>query len=303
MQHQHPSGAIDILSSKASGVKKLTISVPWQMKIGAKIVFSRLPIDYRFWAKLDMFKHGKMASLDYPKKVFSLHRSVAEKHLGSLKGKTILEMGTGDSVASALLANAAGADQCYMIDVGDFTEKDMKFYQAFGRNIGLNLTAECTYPEMLSELRGVQLTEGLASWEKVPQASVDFVWSHSTMEHVRKYEFDETLRRMFNAMKPGGITSHNIHLKDHLGGALNNLRFSEKLWEAEWWANSGFYTNRLRPSEIRNACTFAGFEIIDFVVAKYDTLPTPRSVMIEHFQHMSDEDLLATGVSLVARRT
>lgn len=250
-----------------------------------------------------MFKHGKMASLAYPKKVFSLHRSIAEKYLGPLEGMTILEMGTGDSVASALLANAAGADRCYMIDVGDFTEKDMKFYQEFAQNIGLQLAAGCTYPEMLSELGGIQLTEGLGSWKNVPQASVDFVWSHSTMEHVRKKEFDETLRCMFNAMKPGGITSHNVHLKDHLGGALNNLRFSEELWEAEWWANSGFYTNRLRPSEIRSAFTSAGFELIDFIVAKYDAIPTPRSVMNGHFRHMSDDDLLATGISLVARRT
>lgn len=250
-----------------------------------------------------MFKHGKMASLSYPKKVFTLHRSVALKHLGSIQNKVVMEMGTGDSIASALLAKKDGATRCYMLDVGDFTEKDMKFYQSFAQAIGLTLPPGCTYSEMLSAIGGIQLTQGLASWRMVPAGTVDFVWSHSTLEHVRKGEFDRTLKSMFEAMKPGGIASHNIHLKDHLGGALNNLRFSEELWEADWWANSGFYTNRLRPSEIRSAFLSAGFELIDFTVATYDTLPTPRRVMDGHFQAMSDEDLLATGVSLVARRT
>jgi hypothetical protein len=282
--------------------QKLAKSVPWQIKIAAKIVLSRMPVDYRLWAKLDMFKHGKMASLSYPKKVFSQHRSVAEKFLGSIEGKTILEMGTGDSVASALLASAAGATRCYMLDVGDFTEKDMSFYQTFAQDIGLILPAGCTYSEMLSAIRGIQLTQGLSSWKQVPGGTLDFIWSHSTLEHVRKGEFDQTLKCMYEAMKPGAITSHNIHLKDHLGGALNNLRFSEKLWEADWWANSGFYTNRLRPSELRAAFLSAGFELIDFVVAMYDTLPTPRNAMDRHFRTMSNEDLMATGVSLVARR-
>ena len=41
------------------------------------------------------------------------------------------------------------------------------------------------------------------------------------------------------------MISHQIDLRDHLGGGLNNLRFSDSLWESNFFVKSGFYTNRI----------------------------------------------------------
>jgi len=46
------------------------------------------------------------------------------------------------------------------------------------------------------------------------------------------------------------MCSHRVDLRDHFGSALNNLRFSDKKWELDWIANSGFYTNRIRLQEM-----------------------------------------------------
>ena len=103
-------------------------------------------------------------------------------------------------------------------------------------------------------------------------------------------------------MTPGALCSHNIDLKDHLGGALNNLRFSDRLWEAEWLARSDLYANRLRSIEICEHFIGAGFELLKVEVARRATLATPRRVLAPHFQAMSDDDLLATRMLLVGRR-
>lgn len=275
----------------------------WPLKIAAKLVLSRLPISYRTWTRLGAFRHGKMASLSQPPRVFELHMTRAREHGVEFDGSTVLEMGTGDSIASSLLARKSGARRTYLLDVGDFATKDMSFYRQFSAQIDLAVPSECSYDELLDHVGAVQLTGGLASWKSIPSDSLDFVWSHSTLEHVRKREFDETLAEMFRCMKPGAVASHNIHLTDHLGGALNNLRFSEELWEADWWAaRSGFYTNRMRPSDLLESFRSAGFDVEQYEVAHWDKLPTPRHAMAPQFREMTEEDLLATGVQVLLRK-
>lgn len=44
-----------------------------------------------------------------------------------------------------------------------------------------------------------------------------------------------------------------------LGGALNHLRVLERLWESRLMAESGFYTQRLRYSEMLALFNEAGF--------------------------------------------
>lgn len=278
-------------------------AMPWRLKIAAKVVLSRLPVNYHSWAKLGAFRHGKMNQLAYPGKLFDMHAGAARRHGARIEGGTVLEMGTGDSVAAALIARKNGVERTYLIDVGDFATRDMDFYRAYAVHIGLELPVGATYEQMLASVNGVQLTDGLAAWLRIPDGSLDFVWSHSTIEHVRKGEFGATFAAMFNAMRPGGIASHSIHLKDHLGGALNNLRFSEKVWEAEWFASrSGFYTNRLRPSELIALFEDAGFEVIFREMGVWKSLPTSRSALDPHFRDMSDEDLLATGMHVLLRK-
>src|SRR5690606_27367975 len=121
--------------------------------------------------------------------------------------------------------------------------------------------------------------------------------------HVRRAEFGAPMQEAFRVLKPGGLASHNIDLKDRLGGRLNNLRFSAGLWEGDWFAaRSGFYTNRLRPSELLRHFAEAGCEILGSVVARFRAAPTRRENMDRAFQAMSDEDLQASGLRVMLRK-
>lgn len=79
--------------------------LPWWAKIGAKLVLSRVPAAYAVWQQMGLFRHGHMDTAQYALGVFSSHVQRAGLG-GGLAGKTVLELGPGDSVATALIAKA-----------------------------------------------------------------------------------------------------------------------------------------------------------------------------------------------------
>ena len=74
---------------------------------------------------------------------------------------------------------------------------------------------------------------------EVAENTVDIMFSQAVLEHVRKGEFS-TFSALSQVIKPTG-GARMWWLKDHLGGSLNNLRFSEGLWESD------FFIFRLTP--------------------------------------------------------
>ena len=102
-------------------------------------------------------------------------------------------------------------------------------------------------------------------------------------------------------MKPDGIGVHRVDLKDHLGGSLNNLRFSDATWESWLFQNSGFYTNRIRFSEMVELCRRAGFLCETTRVSRWEHLPIERSALAEPFRHLSESELLVNGFDIVIR--
>src|SRR5690606_14581027 len=100
-------------------------------------------------------------------------------------------------------------------------------------------------------LTGAQyFTNGLVDLERIEADSVTFLFSHVVREHIRKSEFRRVMANCHRILKPGGIASHRVDFQDHLGGSIHNLRFSERVWESRLFAESGFYTNRIRFSQM-----------------------------------------------------
>ncbi len=85
--------------------RAVTRALPWWVKIGAKVVLSRLPFSPRTWQRLGLFSPGGMEDADYARGVFESHFEAA----GPLpEGFTYLELGPGDSLATAVIARARG---------------------------------------------------------------------------------------------------------------------------------------------------------------------------------------------------
>lgn len=280
--------------------------LPWRAKIAAKLVLGRLPLSYDLLRRLSLRRHGAMDDPAYALGVFRRHfeRFLASGGSAPFAG---LELGPGDSVASALVAAAHGAESMHLVDVDRFAHTGLEPYRALAAALrveGLpapDLERVETFDGLLAACRATYVTAGVESLRELPDESVDFSWSQAVLEHVRRDELPALLRELRRVLRPGGLSSHTIDLRDHLADALNNLRFSERVWESDLMAGSGFYTNRLRFAELVRAFEEAGFTVETAEVVRWNRLPTPRTKLAPEFASLPEQDLLIAGFDAVLR--
>ena len=216
-------------------------------------------------------------------------------------------MGPGDSIATAIVAACHGA-RAILIDAGSFATSDIEGYRKFVNDLdrkGLNppdISKAGTLDEIVVACNAQYLTQGLHSFGSIETGTVDLIFSQAVLEHVRKNEFLVTMRECFRVLTPEGIASHQVDLKDHLGGSLNNLRFNERVWESDFFVRSGFYTNRIRFPEMIDL-----FENVKFVVEvcdirRWKQLPVKRQSLSNDFLYLSDADLMVSGFDILLRK-
>lgn len=285
----------------------LSLPAPWWLKIALKIVFSRLPLSHALWTRAGLFVLGPMSDPSYAYNVFRLHFDAVD--FGRKSGGFVtLEIGPGESVFSALIAKAHKASGTYLVDVGHFANADPTIYGpmlAYLRERGMDLAIDdkrnYQVDEVVKLCNANYLTEGITSLRKIPDASVDFIWSHTVLQHVRRAEFAAFLAQTRRILRPDGACSHKIDFKDCMGGNLNNLRIGSKLWEAEWMAKSGFYTNRLRFAEMQTLFSQAGFEVEPAEVARWSQPPLTQAQTAPEFRSLTKDDLSITGAVFLLR--
>jgi len=278
--------------------------LPWWVKIAAKLALARLPLPASFWRQAKLFRHGAMDDPAYALRIFRHHFARA----GQVQpGWTCLELGPGDSLLTALIAKAYGAGQVWLVDAGDFASTEMDGFirlAAMLKADGLpvpDLKPHMNVQDVLDLCNASYLTHGLESLRLVPRQGVDFVFSNAVLEHVRVHEFAATMAELKLVMKPFGVQSHAVDLKDHLAASLNNLRFAPSLWESSFFARSGFYTNRLRHSEIMQVLAHCGYKVEELSRKSWPALPLPRSKMHQSFRDFSDADHMVSDFEVLLR--
>lgn len=110
------------------------------------------------------------------------------------------------------------------------------------------------------------------------------------------------MRELHRVLRPGGICSHRVDLKDHLGGALNNMRFASRLWESDWMAKSGFYTNRIRFGQMVDIFSRVGFKVEVTGTDCWHRLPTPRSKLSKEYREMPINDLQVSAFDVLLHK-
>lgn len=278
----------------------------WRLKIVLKVILSRLGVPYDRWRLLGIFRLGQMDRPDYALKIFDMHVRRAFPD-GRLDGRTVLEIGPGDSLASAVSARAYGAAETLLIDAGAFASREVALYRAVADMLveaGHDAPAlgdVVTLEDVLARCSARYLTRGVQSFAAVPDGSVDFIWSHSVLEHIPLNELPMLMREMRRVLKPGGRMSHNIDFQDHLGHALNNLRFSQARWEAPLMRDAGFYTNRVRGLTMHALMRDAGFELVEEGFGRWPALPTPRAALAPQFRDLDEDELLIRTSHMLAQ--
>jgi SAM-dependent methyltransferase len=289
--------------------------VPWWARIAAKITLARLPVPYRWWKRLRLFEHGDMdrpavvlsTVLEHARTAGLIDESAPVPRFVERTDFAMLEIGPGDSLASGVAAHALGAQRSILVDAGDFATREPSHYRAIGAHLAahgyrvpaVEVTDSAT--ALLDACKILYLTRGVESLEMLPAASIDFCFSNAVLEHIPKAEFERLAIALLRLLRPDGVCVHRVDFKDHLGGGLNNLRFSEKTWEGSLFASSGFYTNRIRPQAMRAMFEAAGFSCEVTRIERWPEVPIDRRSMAEPFRHLPDEELRVSGMDFRLR--
>ena len=277
---------------------------PWWAKIAAKLLLARIPLQSSTWQRIGLFRHGSMDDESYAVSVFRSHWK--RSGLPELAGAVILELGPGDSIATAVIARASGAS-VILVDSGDFAVQDVETYQRLADRLraeGLDppdLSAAKSRADILRLCEAEYLTAGLESLRTIASGTVDLVFSQAVLEHVRRKEFSTTMHELNRILKPNGLASHRVDLRDHLGGGLDNLRFGERVWESRFFARSGFYTNRLAYSEMLAAFASSHEVISTRITQEWESPPIKRRHMASEFRGRVEPDLLVAGFDVLLR--
>ena len=215
-----------------------------------------------------------------------------------IKNPVIMEIGPGDSLFSMVYSRRYTNEKFYFIDVDNFASRNLKLYFKLHKKLEQEKfhikhlkKPFRDFDNLLSFYNAEYLTSGIDSLRKIDDNSVDYIFSHSVIEHIRKYELDDLIYEMYRVLKPKGVISHNINYKDHLDESLNNLRFSEELWESNLFACSGFYTNRIPAVEMHKYFQKYGFYLVEEDFGRWDKIPISRSVLAKEFRRFTNDEL------------
>lgn len=300
-------------------MSKLKKAIPWWLRIAIKIVIARLPVSYAFWKRLRVFEHGDM---NLPQRAFDNfleHARTANlidmnENIPFINVKnsrtdqfTVLELGPGDSLFSAVIARCLGATKTILVDAGEFAfpceaDYDRLFEILSRKGVSSPIDRiENSNINVIKQYNGEYLTQGVTSLTTLPDASIDYCYSNAVLEHIPRSEFGVMVEELLRVLKPSGLSVHRVDLRDHLGGGLNNLRFSDERWESDLFTKSGFYTNRIRFLEMISIFESIGFECEILNTIRWGEMPLPRLAMDKQFQYLDEEDLLVSCFDLVLR--
>lgn len=287
-------------------MKSIKNIIPWYIKFGVKIMLSWIPNKEVFFRSFGIYKLGDMMNPKYSLQVFTLHLKNSNF---DPKNSIILEIGPGDSISTGIIAWSMDAKKSILIDNGNYAIKDIKEYKKLVpilRNFGYEKQKkleQCNnFNELLKMANIIYLTNGLDSLRKLESHSIDFCFSQAVLEHIFLNQFSDFIFELYRVLKAGGLCSHQVDLKDHLGESLNSLRFPTVIWENNLIKRSGFYTNRLRCYQLKKTFQISGFNILKIQLNKWKQIPVKRRWLFNDFKNIDKEELLVKEMYILCKK-
>jgi SAM-dependent methyltransferase len=148
-----------------------------------------------------------------------------------------------------------------------------------------------------------------ASRTRLPDKSVDAVFSNSVLEHVPREAILAILQEARRVLKPDGVAIHSVNCADHYAyfdrsiTPINYLQYSDREWQ--FWNNSLLYQNRLRPQDFLDVAREAGLTVaLCRFQPKSSLLASLASLRVApQFQGYPPEQLCTTSIDFAGRPT
>lgn len=275
-------------------------------------------------ALLELLERGKHfnSSFIYDAIIHYRYRQVMERYLAGPPECT-LQVGPGGSLGCEVLLALWGVKQAYTVDPFPLLSFDLDLFMKtlgaffevvrwFNGNGGPAVPAHQTlgkghftvgdslirhyYPRHFEDT-------GL------PDHSIDFLFSHATLEHVRDPR--TCIAETWRVLRPGGLTAHCIDLRDHRNfeQPLAYLQWPPEAWDRlmarHCRGDGSLYQNRWRANEFREAFAGAGFEVLEYrpeLKVEMSQLAAELPRFDQKYHDVPLEDLAITTIFIVAQK-
>ena len=267
---------------------------------------------------------------DYYYTVWLRHVSTAAHFKRWNAPQTVLEMGPGNALGTGMAALLSGVQKYIAYDATTLLKQnfDAQLFQDLatlfrhqkdfaktdrimpstsfpsevfpGEQLAQSLSAQSGERIRQSIQQGNDLICYLNTPTSLPDNSVDYLFSHSVLEHVEALE--PLYRAMWRWLRPGGVMTHSIDFSSH---------GTSKEWNGHWtvpdfvWqlmrGKRSYFLNREPASTHRTLLEQHGFEIAAFHLSPLASALT-RDDLATRFRQLSESDLTTVSAFVVARK-
>jgi len=234
---------------------------------------------------------------------------------GGWEGKSVLEIGPGDSLGTGLLVLAHGAQRYQAID-----RFAVSFDPAGERQIFAALQSSLPEParQRLADVIALSpdgfftRSERFAYTNSLPlesapahfgEQSFDVIYSNAVLEHVR--DLEASLRAIRRLLAPGGVMLYAVDLRSHQNYERHALEFLEyPRWFYSLMTSHTGAPNRARFSRYDGLLRAQGFLDLDYTIEKrYDSgwVEKRRPHLAREFRSLDPEDLSVATFQVIGR--
>ncbi|MEI6084993.1 MAG: class I SAM-dependent methyltransferase [Verrucomicrobiota bacterium] len=229
-------------------------------------------------------------------------------------GQRYMEIGTGWYPTLPVCFQLAGATEVISYDLE--RHLNARLTERMWRALEAHLPAIAATGRPLAEVRAAYAQRvpfdyrapADATTSKLPDNSIDVVFSNSVLEHVPRGVIRLMMQEAERVLRPGGLSIHSVNCADHYAyfdksiTFMNYYQFTEKDWQ--FWNNDLQYQNRMRPQDFIELSEQAGLKT---VLAKHKPRPDllaklPALKLAPEFQQYPPEQLACTSVDFVGQK-
>ncbi len=301
----------------------------WLLKAISQKTLSAMPNSEKFNY---FFQHNVVKSLPGSDEVFLRKFSTVLKHWALFLKHTSLdepakgvfyEFGAGQDFETPLSYCAFGIKKQIIIDIcpkmridlvngtiGRFLKNKEKLQQIAGRTLYIDNFRMLQKKEDLLTYFGINYIAPCdARNTQFSANSFDFISSTAVFEHVPSLDIPQILKESRRILRPGGIMSCIIDMRDHYSyfdksiSVYNFLKFPDRIWN---FVNSSLhYQNRLRYPDYIGPIEAASFTILEQEIVRPSSDETERLKSIKlamKFKKYSFEDLGIKEAHILCRK-
>jgi SAM-dependent methyltransferase len=190
--------------------------------------------------------------------------AILKDHSVSVKNKSLLELGPGNSYILAYNFLAHDAKKIILVDKYPRIVDTKKQKDHFKKEID---HIKSKYGKDPFLIKGQSIDQRYLEYlprdlVEVTHNQVDFIYSNSVLEHIK--DIRENIAAMSRILRNGGHMYHNIDLRDHYN--FNNpflfYKYEDTTWNKYLTKGGVSYTNRLRYDDFTQLFKTSGFEIV-----------------------------------------